>query len=77
MKKFSEEMITQIEKNLRLHINYKGISSGNKYLREMDKITYEYPGARGLALSDMLDDYYKQVNVKDLDEALKRLRELE
>jgi len=72
--KFSKETILQIEKNLKLHINYKGVSSRGKYLREMDKLTFNYSGARGIALSNMLDDYFKQVGVKDLNEALERLR---
>jgi hypothetical protein len=75
MRQFSEETIKKIENNLKLHINYKGVSSGGKYLREMDKLTYNYSGARGLALSNMLNDYFKQVGVKNLDEALNRLRE--
>ena len=74
MKVFSEETVLKIEKNLRLHINYKGVPSGGKYLIEMDKLTYNYPGARGIALSNMLDDYFKQVGVEYLDEALDRLR---
>ncbi len=77
MKQFSEETIAKIESNLKLHFNYKGISSGDKYLKEMDRLTYNYPGARGLALSNMLNDYYKQVGVKDLYDALNRLREQE
>ena len=74
MATFTEDTILQIEKNLKLHINYDGISSGGKYLREMDKLTHNYSGARGIALSNMLDDYYKQVGVSNLDEALDRLR---
>jgi hypothetical protein len=51
-----------------------GKSSGGKYLREMDKLTYNYPGPRGIALSNMLNDYFKQVQVNNLEEALDRLR---
>ena len=71
--------IEKIESALKLHVNYKGISSNGKYLREMDKLTYiyNYKGARGLALSNMLNDYYKIVGVSNLDQALKRLREKE
>ena len=71
---FSEETISEIERNLRLHINYKGLPSGGKYLREMDKLTYGYSGAPAIALSKMLKDYYKQVGVSNLEEALTRLR---
>ena len=74
MEKFSKEEIKQIESNLRLHINYEGRSSGGKYTREMGKLTVNYSGAPGIALSDMLDDYYNQVGVKNLEEALDRLR---
>ena len=77
MRQFSEEIISKIEDNLKLHINYKGVSSGDKYLREMDKLTYNYSGARGLGLSNMLNDYFRQVGVKNLDDALNRLREQE
>ncbi len=74
MKTFSKETIARIEANLKLHINYTGKSSGGKYLKEMDKLTYNYSGPRGLALSNMLNDYYKQVGVGNLNEALNRLR---
>ena len=74
MKKFSKEKIKSIETNLRMHLNYEGKSSGGKYLEEMDKLTYNYSGARGIALSNMLGDYYKQVGVSNLNEALSRLR---
>ena len=75
--KFSEVTISLIERNLKLHINYKGVPSNGKYIREMDKLTYNYLGARGIALSNMLDDYFTQVGVSDLENALKRLRRLE
>jgi hypothetical protein len=74
MSTFNKNQISEIEENLKLHINYKGVSSGGKYLQRMDRLTYNYSGARGIALSNMLNDYYKQVNVKNLDEALERLR---
>jgi hypothetical protein len=74
MKQFSEEKILKIEENLKLHINYKGVPSNGKYLEEMDKLTYNYPGPRALALSNMLGDYFEQVGVKNLNEALNRLR---
>lgn len=69
--------ITEIERALRLHINYKGKSSGGKYLKIMDSLTYSYKGAPGIRVSNMLDDYYKVVNVSNLEEALNRLRKLE
>ena len=72
--KFSKETIKKIESNLKLHINYEGRPSGGKYTREMDKLTFNYSGPPGIALSNMLDDYYNQVGVKNLEEALSRLR---
>ena len=72
--KFSKETIKKIESNLKLHINYAGRPSGGKYTREMDKLTVNYSGPSGIALSNMLDDYYNQVGVKNLEEALSRLR---
>jgi len=77
MIQFSERTIAKIETNLKLHINYKGVPSGGAYLEAMDKMSYNYSGARGLALSNMLDDYFKQVGVKNLDEAFSRLRRYE
>tara|TARA_R110002074_G_scaffold302750_1_gene473952 strand:- start:1153 stop:1455 length:303 start_codon:yes stop_codon:yes gene_type:complete len=74
MSTFNKNQIGEIEENLKLHINYKGVSSGGKYLQRMDRLTYNYSGVRGIALSNMLSNYYKQVNVKNLDEALERLR---
>ena len=72
--KLSNETISRIENNLKLHIDYKGVSSGGKYLIEMDKLTFNYPGARGLALSNMLGDYFSQVGVNNLSDALERIR---
>ena len=74
MRILSEQRIAKIEENLKLHINYEGKPSGGKYLQEMDKLTYDYSGARGIALSNMLEDYFTQVGVKNLEEALTRLR---
>ena len=73
--RLSEQRVAKIEENLKLHINYNGTPSGGKYTREMDKLTYDYLGPKGLALSDMLDDYFKQVGVSNLDEALNRLKQ--
>ena len=66
--------ITEIEKALKLHINYKGISSGGKYLKIMDRLAFHYSGAKGQKVSKLLEDYYKVVNVSNLEEALQRLR---
>lgn len=69
--------IKRIEEALRLHINYKGIAGGDKYLKMMDSMSYMYSGAPGIRLSKLLDDYYKEVGVSNLDEALTRLRRIE
>lgn len=69
--------IQRIEEALRLHVNYKGISSNGKYLDMMDSMAYNYSGAPAIRLSKMLDDYYKKVGVSNLDEALQRLREID
>jgi hypothetical protein len=70
-------LITDIERALKLHINYKGIPSNGKYLKIMDTLTYNYTGAPGIRVSKLLNDYYKFVNVSCLDGALQRLRNLE
>lgn len=75
--KFSENTIIQIEEALRLHINYKGVPSGREYLKRMDSLAIGYDGPRGIALSNMLDDYFDQIGVRNLEEALERLRENE
>jgi hypothetical protein len=74
MRKFSKEIILKIESNLKLHSGYLGVPSSGKYLEEMDRLTYNYSGPRGLALSNMLNDYYKQVGVKNFNESIDRLK---
>jgi len=71
--------IDEIERALKLHINYKNKSSGGKYLylKTMDSLTYNYTGAPGIRVSKLLDDYFIAVGVLNLDEALERLRNLE
>jgi len=75
--KFSEVTIAKIERNLKAHINYEGRKEKLNYLKEMDNLTWNYSGPRGLALSDLLNDYFKQVGVSNLSEALERLKRLE
>ena len=69
--------IPKIEEALRLHINYVGNSSGGKYLKIMDRQSFGYSGAPGIAVSKLLDDYYKEVGVTNLNEALSRLRKID
>jgi len=69
--------INEIERALKLHINYKNIPSDGRYLKIMDSLTYNYTGAAGIRVSKLLDDYYNFVGVKNLNEALERLRKKE
>ena len=69
--------LKEIENALKLHINYKGIPSNGKYLKIMDSLTFSYSGAPGIRVSKLLDDYYAFVGVKNLDEALNRLKKIE
>ena len=70
----NEYKIKQIDQALKLHINYNSKPSGGKYLNEMDRLAANYPGPKGLALSNMLDDYDKAVGVTNLNEAFKRIK---
>ena len=69
--------VIEIEKALRLHINYVGKSSGGKYTKIMDREASRYSGAPGIKVCKLLDDYYKKVGVTNLDEALNRLRKID
>ena len=75
--KLTNKEIEQIETNLKLHVDYSGKCSNGLYLHNMDKLTIKYKGARGVALSSMLNDYYKQIGVDNLKQALKRLKAIE
>lgn len=69
--------ITEIEKALRLHINYIGKPSNGKYLKIMDREAYSYSGSPAIKVSKLLNDYFKKVGVTNLDEALNRLRNID
>ena len=69
--------INKIEQALRLHIDYKGKPSNGEYLEIMDKEAILYSGSLGEKVSKLLNDYYKKVNVSNLDEALEILRKQE
>ena len=78
MTKFSQTKIEAIESALRLHFDYRGISSNGRYLKEMDALaSWGYNGSLSQKLSNMLNDYYKQIGVNDLNSALDRLRRME
>ena len=71
----TDNTILEIEKALRLHINYKGQTNGGRYLSIMDKLAFSYSGSKGEKVSSLLSDYYKEVGVNNLEQALERLRE--
>lgn len=69
----NSSVIKQIEEALTHHINYAGHSTG-MYLKIMDRLAFNYTGAPAIKVSKLLNDYFKEVNVKTLDEAIKRLK---
>lgn len=73
----SQAWTYEIEKALRLHINYVNKPSNGKYLEIMDKQAIGYSGPPSVKVSKLLNDYYKKVNVSNLDEALNRLRKID
>ena len=73
----NKNTIKEIEEALKLHINYTGYSSGDEYLRRMNRLAWNYSGAPALKVSALLDDYFKVVNANNLDEAIQRLKALE
>lgn len=77
MNAMTKKTIQEIEKTLRLHINFNGVPSGNKYLKLMDRLSYSYEGTPSIRLSSLLNDYFKIINVSDLDEALERLHKID
>ena len=68
--------IAKIGNALKYHSNYNGDCSG-RYLELIDKLTYNYTGAPGIRVSKLLDDYFKKVNVSNLQEAINRLKIIE
>jgi hypothetical protein len=74
MRTLSKETIAKIEYALKLHISYAGKPSNGKYLEIMDSLTYNYIGAPGIRVSNLLDDYFKNVKVSNLNEAINRLK---
>ena len=66
--------VKQIEEALKLHTDYKGKPSNGNYLKKMDVLAMNYKGSLSQKVSGLLNDYYRHVGVKNLDEALKRLK---
>ena len=73
----NKNTINQIEDALKLHINYTGYSSGNRYLQRMDRLACNYSGAPAIKISKLLDDYFAAVGVTNLQEAHNRLKKME
>lgn len=66
--------LQQIEKALTLHSDYEGTPGKGNYLKKMDLLAANYTGSLSQKVSKLLDDYYNHVGVKNLDEALERLK---
>lgn len=76
--RISKRMVEEIDEALKLHSSYdNNYSRGRKYLDAMDRLAFHYSGAPGIKLSKMLDDYYVEVGVSNLEEAFERLRNKE
>lgn len=75
MKPLNSVTISAVEKALRMHIDYAGVSGG-KYLEKMDALAFNYKGSKSQKVSGLLNDYYLSVGVSNLKEALERLRKL-
>ena len=76
--KLSEKTIELIEEALKHHLNYNNPNRVNgKYLRIMDSLSYNYVGAPAQKISALLDNYFADVNVNNLAEAIIRLQNKE
>lgn len=73
----NKNTINQIEDALKLHINYTGYSSRNRYLQRMDRLACNYSGAPAIKISKLLDEYFAAVGVTNLQEAHNRLKKME
>lgn len=67
--------IKLIEEALQHHLNYNNPNRVNgKYLRMMDSLSFNYTGHLSQKISGLLDDYFKEVQVQNLSEAIARLQ---
>ena len=77
---FSEEKIKRVEENLKLHSLYdpdkkRVFMFKEGYLDRMDRESVCYSGnSKAERLSNMLDDYFETVGVKDIKEAIVRIK---
>ena len=63
-----------MKKLLQHHLNYNNPNRVNgKYLRMMESLSFNYTGAPAQKISGLLDDYFKEVQVQNLAEAIVRL----
>ena len=67
----------EIERGLRLHIDYVGKTNTYHYLKIMDQQALQYSGPPAIKVSKLLDDYFEAVGVSNLDEALRRLKKID
>ena len=73
--KLSKTTIKLVEEALHHHLNYNNPNRVNgKYLRMMDSLSFNYTGAPSQKISGLLDDYFKEVQVQNLSEAIARLQ---
>ena len=73
--KLSKTTIKLVEEALQHYLNYNNPNRVNgKYLRMMDSLSFNYTGASSQKISGLLDDYFKEVQVQNLSEAIARLQ---
>ena len=73
--KLSTNTIKLVEEALQHHLNYNNPNRVNsKYLRMMESLSFNYAGASAQKISGLLDDYFKEVQVQNLSEAITRLQ---
>ncbi len=71
----NDYLVSQVEDALTYHINY-GKHASETYLKKMDMLAFGEKGpTQSEKLSQLLNKYYKQANVKNLTEAIKNLKE--
>ena len=76
--KLSKATIKLIEEALQHHLNYNKPNRVNsKYLRMMESLSFNYTGAPAQKIFGLLDDYFKEVQVQNLSEAIIRLQNKE
>ena len=76
--KIEKTAIKLVEEALQHHLNYNNPNRVNgKYLRMMDSLSFNYTGAPAQKISGLLDDYFKEVQVQNLSEAIIRLQNKE